>query len=152
MSFMSKSFSFKYEEVPYGWAMCFNDNCERRESCLRRQAAELSAEVAPKERRQTMCVTPLAYVGGSCTEYKALKTERLAWGFNHLYDKVLKAHYQKIKDALVKYLNGMSNYYRYRNGELKLSESQQQHVAQLFSRYGYNDTPVFDHYELKTVF
>ena len=149
---MTKNYSFKFEEVPYGWALCFNDNCERKDTCLRCQAAQLAAEVARSKTRQAMCVTPLAYSDGDCSEYVEMATERLAWGFTHFYDHVQKVHYLKIKEAIVRYLHGMSNYYRYRNGEKKLTERQQQRIAEIFRSYGYDDPVIYDHYELATVF
>ena len=149
---MSRTYSFKYDEVPYEWPICFNDNCERKGTCLRRQAALLAAEVARSKTRRAMCITPLAYSDDECGEYVEATTERMAWGFTHFYDHVQKMDYPRIKEAIVKYLRGMSNYYRYRNGEKMLNERQQQRIAEIFQGCGYNEPVCYDHYELKTVF
>lgn len=149
---MSRTYSFKYDEVPYEWPICFNESCERKNMCLRHQVALLATEVARSETRRAMCITPLAYSDGECTEFAEEKTERMAWGFTHIYDHVLKVDYPKIKEAIVKLLRGMSNYYRYRNGEKMLSEKQQQRIVEIFQSHGYNEPISYDHYELKTIF
>lgn len=145
-------YNIHFKDVPNGWAICFNDNCAQHEDCLRRIAGELAESEAPKENLKALCVTPLAYRDGSCKLYAALKKERMAWGFSHLYDQVLKIHYADIKDDITHSLRGRSNYYRYNNGERKLSEEQQQKIANIFRRYGYEREPEFDHYEEHLVF
>ena len=73
-------------------------------------------------------------------------------GFDHLYDHVLKIHFQDIKSSIVTLLKGISNYYRYRNGERMLSKAQQQKMAEIFRKYGYEQELTFDHYEDRLVF
>ena len=149
---MKNNYVFKLQDVPFNWAMCFNDNCDRKDGCMRHQAGSLAATTDPKKYVKAQCVTPIAYKDGTCQMYAPVNVERQAWGFDHLYDQVLKTHFAEMKEEIVKHLRGMSNYYRYRNGELKLSEAQQQWIEQLFSRYGYTEPIEFDHYEYLPVF
>lgn len=149
---MTKILNLNFKDVPNGWAMCFNDHCALHEDCLRRLVGEQAEKEAPDEIMQALCVTPMAYREGDCKLYAALVTERMAWGFNHLYDQVLKVHYSNIKNAIIDLLKGQSNYYRYRNGERMLSETQQQKIAAIFRKYGYEQEPVFDHYEEHLIF
>lgn len=144
--------TFHLNDVPNGWAICFNIECPMKDNCLRHLVAEQAANKAPKEYETALCVTPLACLDSECRLFADIKTERMAWGFNHLYDHVLKVHYQNIKNSMVSLLKGMSNYYRYRNGERMLSEYQQLQIANLFKKYGYEQEPVFDHYEDHLVF
>ncbi len=147
-----KNFIFRYQDIPKGWTLCFNDNCTRKDECLRRQAAMLAADVAPEQNMRALCVTPTAYRDGECRLFAAVRTELMAWGFSHLYDQVLRNDYAELKDAIIQYLHGQTNYYRYRNGTKKLSEAQQQWIANLFRRFGYEKAIRFDHYEYHTVF
>ena len=149
---MTKVYNIHFKDVPNGWALCFNDNCTQHADCLRHIAGNVAEQEAPKENMKAVCVTPIAYRDGSCKMFAEVKTERMAWGFSHLYDQVLKVHYDKIKDAITNILRGQSNYYRYRNGELMLSEPQQQKIAHVFHQYGYEQEPEFDHYEERMVF
>lgn len=144
--------TFNYSDIPYHWALCFNDNCTRREECLRYQAAQVTADEQAEENHKAMCVTPLAWRNGTCSCFAAIRTERIAWGFDHLYDHVHKIHYEAIKDGIMTYLNGRSNYYRYRCGEKKLSVKQQQWIENLFKSFGYNDPVRFDHYQNAVLF
>ncbi|MBR0489054.1 MAG: hypothetical protein IJJ68_02480 [Prevotella sp.] len=144
--------TFNFNDVPNGWAMCFNNECPMKDNCLRHLVAEQAADKAPKDHKTALCVTHLAYQDGDCELFAEIKTERMVWGFDHLYDHVLKIHFQDIKSSIVTLLKGISNYYRYRNGERMLSKAQQQKMAEIFRKYGYEQELTFDHYEDRLVF
>jgi hypothetical protein len=147
-----ENISFNFSDIPFQWTLCFNDACPRKAECLRHRAAQVAADEQADEVHEAMCVTPLAWRDGNCSRFFAIRTERVAWGFSHIYDKVLKTHYDDIKGAITRYLNGRSNYYRYRNGDRKLSVKQQQWIENLFRKFGYNDPIRFDHYRNAIVF
>lgn len=50
---------FNFENVPNGWALCFNENCKMKDICLRFMAARF----APADMIVANCVTPHALKG-----------------------------------------------------------------------------------------
>ena len=132
---------FDFENVPSGWALCYNENCKMKEECLRYMAGQK----APDSLTTATCVTPRALKGDECRKFVAERYDTEAWGLGHLFDKVQHEHFAQLRDALFAML-GRRNYYRYNNGERMLSEKQQQQIASLFKRFGYDEEPSFDHY------
>lgn len=149
---MKNNYLFNMSDVPYGWPMCFNNECAKKNECLRYCVGEKALDLEPAAHETGICVTPAAYRDGECRKFFSIKTERVAWGFSHIYDKVLKIHYSEIIAEIKQYVHGGTNYYRYANGQKKLNEHQQQWIADLFSKYGYTDPVEFDHYEDKVTF
>ena len=132
---------FDFRNVPNGWALCFNENCKMKDACLRYMAAQF----APADMTTATCVTPHALHGDECKKFVAERYDTEAWGMSRLFDGVQHDHFTQLRDALYSML-GRRNYYRYNNGERVLSVKQQQQIADLFKRYGYQDAPTYDHY------
>lgn len=130
-----------FENVPNGWALCFNENCKMKDACLRYMAGQK----APDDLTTATCVTPRALKDDECKKFAAERYDTEAWGMSHLFDGVQHDHYGPMRDAIFAIL-GRRNYYRYNKGERRLSMKQQQQIANLFKRYGYDDAPTFDHY------
>ena len=86
----------KWKNVPSDWALCYNQNCPMHERCLRWQAAQL----APEELTVCRCVMPQALKDGQCPHFATTEKVRMARGFMHLYDKVLKDDYTSLRKAL----------------------------------------------------
>jgi len=135
--------SVNWEEVPEGWALCFNSECPRHESCLR----WLAAQQAPQELTVARCVTPLAQQGGKCRHFATTEKLRYARGFSKIYDKVAKKDYTPMRKQMTEMLSGKRYYYEYMRGERRLSPEQQLRIQQLFAEKGYADSVQFDHYE-----
>lgn len=147
-----KNFPFRYHDIPYQWAVCFNSQCPLREKCMRWQAAELIRCMPVASVQTAMCVTPQVWQSSPCSMFVETKTELRAWGFSTIFDHVSMADYPLIKASMMSFLRGQSNYYRYRNGELKLSERQQHTIDGFFAKYGYPTPVTYDHYECVPVF
>ena len=71
--------------------------------------------------------------------------ETEAWGMSHFFDGVQHEHYTQLRKALYDLL-GRRGYFRYNSGERTLGEKQQQQIASIFKRFGYDNPPAFDHY------
>lgn len=132
-----------WEGVPEGWALCFNSECQRRESCLRWQAAQQ----APRELTVARCVTPQALQDGECQHFATTEKVRYARGFSKIYDKVTKMDYTPMRKQMTEMLSGKRYYYEYMRGERRLSPEQQLRIEQLFAEKGYAGCAQFDSYE-----
>ena len=132
---------FNFENVPNGWALCFNENCKMKDICLRFMAARF----APADMIVANCVTPHALKGDECRKYVAERYDTEAWGMSHLFDGVKHDDFARMRDAIYSML-GRRNYYRYNNGERMLNVKQQQQISDLFRRNGYQQAPTYDHY------
>ena len=77
-----------------------------------------------------------------------MKTERMAWGFSHLFDDVKHCDYRPLRSALENYFGSRFIYYRYHRGTKKLEEVEQHWVDEFFQRYGYTTPRVYDHYQM----
>lgn len=135
--------NLKWEDVPCGWALCFNDGCPLRQTCLRWQAAQL----APDTLTATRCVTPLALKDQEHHCFASMEPVRYAWGFKHIYDDVRKNDYTSMRVQMTGMLSGNRYYYEYMRGERVLLPAQQERIRQLFARCGYPDSVHFDRYE-----
>ncbi|MBR1447422.1 MAG: hypothetical protein IJ588_01575 [Prevotella sp.] len=145
---MDNEVKFGFEDAPTRWAVCFNGECRAAAECLR----HLAATLAPKETTQTMCVTPLAEgYGERCELFWQRRVERVAYGFAHFYDVVLKDDYTSIRKQLTSYFHGPRQYYWYLKGERGLTEEQQRYVRGVFADRGYTDLPDFERYENRYV-
>lgn len=133
----------KWEMVPDGWALCFNEGCPLREACLRYQAGLL----APQSLTVTRCVTPRAMTDERCVLFASMEPQMVAYGFSTLYDRVLKDDFTTLRKTMTSYLSGKRYYYEYMRGLRPLSPEQQGWIRNLFARYGYQDSVVFDRME-----
>ena len=138
-----KEKELKWGMVPEGWALCFNQNCPLRESCLRYQAGRL----APEEVTITRCVTPRAVTDGPCAYFASMELQTMAYGFSTIYERVLKKDFTIMRKAMTNHLSGKRYYYEYMRGERALSPEQQEWIRSLFAEHGYADCVAFDRYE-----
>ena len=141
-----------FDKIPASWTYCFNDSCERKSDCLRYIAGDVLLQQVPDKHLWESCVTPLAWRNGPCRMFRAIKVQRVAWGFDALFATVLHKDYLELKARITEHLRGRSNFYRYRSGELVLSESQQQWISDLFESFGYTLPIAFDHYDDRVMF
>ncbi len=132
-----------WEMVPKGWALCFNQECPLRDTCLRYQAGQL----APENMTVARCVMPRALSDGHCACFATMEPQVYAYGFSTIYDHVLKSDYTSLRKMMTNNLSGKRYYYEYMRGERALSPAQQDFIRQLFTGCGYGDSVVFDRLE-----
>ena len=133
----------KYENLPYGFQVCFNSDCKLRETCMHYQAGLLQ----PAEKLSGHAVFPQAWKSGTCKCYLEKKIVRKAWGFSRIYRNV--PHNQKAEARMyVKsyFSSGNGPYYRYHHGENLLSPKQQEDIMKILADYGPTEDLAFDHY------
>ena len=94
-----------------------NNECTRKDECLR----HLAAEHVPQGVTSWRCLLPQTATGDEhCKGFCQLKTEQRAYGLSPLFDHVEKKDYAVLKAQVEAYLGGHSNYYRYHRGERQL--------------------------------
>ena len=131
-----------YEMLPSSWAFCFVDGCPKADDCIR----HISSRVIPSGVTTGNAIYPTATNADSCPHFKAIRKIHVAWGFDTLFDEVRQKDSTALRNALKHYLGGHGTYYRYHNGEKKLTPEQQQWIINLFKNHGYVNNPEFDHY------
>ena len=131
--------------IPWGYDICFNENCQLREKCLHYQAYLLQ----PTDKVGGPAVWPSAWKDGQCQRFSEYKLVQKAWGFSKLYKNVPRHLKAEARQSINCYLgSGVSAYYRVHHGEKMLSPRQQQDIMGIMSKYGPTDGLAFDHYVL----
>lgn len=133
----------KYENLPWGFMVCFNSDCKLRETCMHYQAGLLQ----PEDKLSGHAVFPQAWKSGTCKCYLEKKIVKKAWGFSRIYRNV--PHNQKAEARMyVKsyFSSGNGPYYRYHHGENLLSPKQQEDIMKILADYGPTEDLAFDHY------
>ena len=134
-----------FEDVPWNYPLCFNDQCEKCGECMHYQVGL----VAPADRQTGNAVYPSAWKDGNCRFFCEKKTVRYAWGFNSLYAHLSRGQASDIRSAIRAHLgNGMSSYYRYHHGERLLTPNQQKEILDIVARFSSKKDASFDHYVL----
>lgn len=132
-----------YEDVPFGYELCFNDACSHRDECMHYQARLL----APASLKGGPAVYPAAWQGGSCSKYRRKGLVQMAWGFSKIYRNISKGFVSVARSRVQRYLGtSTSAYYRYHHGERLLTPAQQQDILAILSEYGSIEGIRFDHY------
>ena len=133
------------KNIPWGYAVCFNETCQLREKCMHYQAYLLQ----PKDQLSEHAMLPSAWQDGPCQRYCEKKLIKKAWGFSHIYNNVPYYLEAEARRMVKNYFSsGNGPYYRYHHGENKLSPRQQEDIMQILAKYGSTDGLAFDHYEV----
>lgn len=131
---------FDFKVVPSWYVLCTNDTCPLRQDCMR----FLAGSNAPENLEMAQCVMPAALKDGQCRWFDRKRTVVNAFGFSHLYDKVLKRDYTSMRKSITNYLHGAKMYYEYKRGDRPLSPEQQQRIQQIVKNCGYEWEVPFD--------
>lgn len=123
------------EKTPFGFIVCYNEDCSLKENCLRREVAELNQE----EDDVLKVVNSAKFSGENCKFYLENKKVLMAYGMKKSFDKVLAKDIAEIRKTLNAYF-GHGSYYVRRNGEKAINPTEQAYIASVFAKYGYEIT------------
>ena len=137
---MAKKFSFR--DVPVGYQLCFNGQCQKRDDCIR----FLAGQHVPATLMSGPAVYPNALTDDICPFFKQTRVIHGAWGFRNLYKGVAKEDAQVLKAMIVNYLGGPVASYGYMHGEKLLTPEQQAFIQGFFNEKGYTHNIVFEGY------
>ena len=132
------------KNIPYGYQLCFNEECQLRDKCMHYQAWLLKSE----KRLGGPAIYPDAWKNDLSQRFSEIKQAKKAWGFTHIYDNV--PHYLRAearRQVMNYFSRGCGPYYRYHHGENKLSPREQAEILAILAKYGPIDGLAFDHYE-----
>lgn len=136
--------NIEYKDLPSSWAFCFNEQCSKKETCIK----YLTTNLIPADVKIGRVVLPTTYADAPCELYHEKRTMTVAWGFDNLFYDVKKRDIKPIRQELFDLLDSRTSYYRYASGEKRLTPTQQQAVLTIFQSHGYPTTSLhFDHYE-----
>ena len=139
---MEKQLEIK--NIPYGYPLCFNEECLLRDKCMHYQAYLLKGGT----QLAGSAIYPEAWKNGKCQRFNEIKMVKKAWGFTRIYNNV--PHYQKAeaRQRVMNYFSrGCGPYYRYHHGENKLSPREQEDIIAILAKFGTTEGIAFDHYE-----
>ena len=131
----------KAKDIPGGYALCFNSDCKKKDSCLHYQAA-----LVADARDKGQAVYPAAWRDGKCRCYSEKRLVQNAWDFSQLYRDLpsyLRAEARRSVSAL--FGSGNGQYYRAHHGEIMVSPKKQKEIMEVLAKFGNNDVK-FDHY------
>jgi hypothetical protein len=131
------------KDVPWGYSLCFNDDCANIDKCMHYQARLMMS----KERYSGNAIYPTAWQDGECKCFSEKKLIEKAWGFKGLYKNVPRYLVAEARRRVRGYFgNGMSVYYRMNSGDNTLSPKQQEDIMKIISEFGSTEDVKFDHY------
>lgn len=131
------------KDIPWGYSLCFNNECTKKDCCMHYQARLLMDE----KRYYGPAVYPTAWQNGDCNMFKEKRLVRKAWGFTHLYDNVPKRRTAEARQAVHSVFgNGNGPYYRVHHGENMLSPKEQEKIIKALAEFCNAEDIKFDHY------
>ena len=132
-----------FQDVPWGYQLCFNNKCPKADECLHYQAGLL----APVTMTAGAAIYPAAWKNGDCQHFRTCKPVQLAYGFNNLYRHLPSHLVSEARMSIRSFLScGMSTYYRYHHGERLISPLLQKEILGIMAHYGSTEGLSFDHY------
>ena len=133
----------KAKDIPWGYPLCFNNECEDKDRCMHYQAWLLM----PKDRYSGSAVYPTAWEDGQCRCFQEKKLVKKAWGFTRLYDNVPQRQMAKARQSVrALFSGGNGPYYRVHHGENMLSPQKQEEILNVLAKFGSIEGIQFDHY------
>ncbi len=132
-----------FSKIPSTFVYCTNDDCVRKESCLR----HLAFAYAPANQRVISILNKAALCDeGECHEYLSNQPVIVAYGWGKLYDGIDFNMAKTIKKELQNHF-GRLNYYRYGRKEKPLWPEDQKYVKNLFVSHGIEKEPEYEYFE-----
>lgn len=134
---------FDYQSVPFNYIHCFNENCPRKDECLR----HLTGLCAPKNISTIKTFNPAAYPADTdnCPYFRSARKIRLAWGISTMFDNIPYRTAVLLQSAIHQ-LYPKTTYYRIAHQERPLSPKEQEDIAHIFAQNGIKTPPQYDRY------
>ena len=125
----------------FDWALCQADNCPQAEDCLR----HISHFIIPAEVTKHNCVLASACTNdGQCPMFVSTEPVLMARGMRHLLAEAGKEQGERIRADLYKLFGNKRRYYRFAQGDYRITPEMQAQVAELLNRHGLEGEPKFD--------
>lgn len=133
----------KANDIPFGYPLCFNDDCAQKVRCMHYHARLLKSN----GRYCGQAVFPTAWQDGECRCFCEKKQVAKAWGFTKLYNNIPQKQRAEARQSVHSYFgSGQGPYYRVYHGENMLSPKQQADILAILAKFDPSEEPKFDHY------
>lgn len=134
---------FDYQAVPQGFAHCFNGDCSKADTCLRR----LAAQHCTSDKPYITIVSPASIPADTsqCSYFLPIQKVRVAWGVKNLFDNVPFNLAADMRHQIVAYF-GKTYYYRVYRKERFITPEAQRYINHVFIQNGIAETPRFESY------
>lgn len=129
-----------YPLAPHDWAICYQDDCPMKDSCLRRAIARL----APATVKKHVTVLPIARDGDHCPFFATAEPVCIARGMTKLLPRFGSKRIMTIRQGMYGIFGSQTHYYRYRKGKYDITPEQQSRVSRLFRKYGFTGEIEYD--------
>lgn len=135
--------NFDYQSVPSGYLYCFNNQCIKKEKCLR----HLVAVNCATQRLSLSIINPnrIPADTSACPYFHGAEKVRMAWGFKPIFDQIPYRTAKAMRQQIIKHF-GKTAYYRFYRQECPLMPEDQAYICRLFSQNGIQEEPEFERY------
>ncbi|MCR5181337.1 MAG: DUF6078 family protein [Bacteroidaceae bacterium] len=129
-----------YKEVPYDWALCFQNDCPMASTCLR----FVAGEQIPEKVTRHMAVMRGARKGSTCSMYREAKTVTIAYGMTNLFNGLSREVTIGVRDKVMNLFGSRAHFYRYRAGKYPIGPDIQEKINRIFTKYNIKHPAKFD--------
>jgi len=130
------------QTIPKYFMFCTSDTCPLAQTCLRRQMLkQLPADNARLEILNPNYANTID--DDTCRHFKKYETQRVAYGFIHMLDKLPYAVARSIRAELDRKLTH-AGFYRCKNGTLPTTPDKQALIKRVFRNHGIAEDPIYD--------
>ena len=129
-----------YSLAPDEWAICFQNDCPMKNTCLRYAIARL----APADITHHVTVLPAARQDDHCTLFATKEPVQIAHGMKALLPRAAHGELRKLHQGLYAIFGSTSRYYLFREGKYPITPQQQQRITALFRQHGITSEPHYD--------
>ena len=123
------------------YLVCFNDQCECRERCLRWLVGCQTDPAPVAAMSVNLCHPGLG--GDHCELFRPKVRVMMKRGLLHFYDNMTGRQEHDIRHQLISIYN-RKVYYQMRNGRRLINPAVQQHIAAVCQQHGYNGPLCYD--------
>jgi len=125
------------------YMVCFNDNCQQHEQCLRWKVSQY----VPEEVYSVLCISPhySKYLEGKCDMFRSAEIIRMPIGLTGFYNDMPGWMERKVKNTLIGEL-GRTNYYKYHRGDRPIPPTLQERIEKLCKEEGWEQPLKYDDY------
>lgn len=133
---------FNGQKIPHFYTFCASHSCPQAETCMRNKVLKQ----LPITRETVNILNPNyadTITDNSCGYYAKYETQKMAYGFRHMFDKLPLSIAKEIHSD-IEFQFSHATFYRCKKGAQPTSPEKQAVVKRIFQKYGITDEPQYD--------
>ena len=127
-----KTSGINFENRPFNYLNCLNDECPLAEKCMRR----ISARYSEENDNVFMVLNHRMLDTDNCKYYVENKKSDIAYGMKGSFEDVKAKDIAQIRKRLYNYF-GQTEYFRRRNAKKLITPKEQEYIRSVFAQFGY---------------